>query len=92
MSGARKTPGERAARLLAYETRLAAVAVAVAGVLLIGCGLWVCTGRPPGHAQGDLAHAGLIDVAATALLALAFTAASEARRTALRALRRQASQ
>jgi hypothetical protein len=78
-------------RLLAYETRIAAVACTVACVLLAGCGSWVFAGRPPGPAQGGLAHAGLTDIAATALLALALAAACQARQTALRALRRQAS-
>jgi len=67
--------------LLAYETRLAAVACAVMGVFLGGCGYWVYVGRPPG-----LAHAGQIDVAAATLLALALAAAYQAQRTALHGL------
>jgi len=78
-------------RLLAYETRIAALACAVAGILVAGGGAWVFSGRPPGPAQGGLAHAGLTDSAATALLALALAAACRARETALRTLRRRAS-
>jgi hypothetical protein len=76
-------------RLLAYETRIAAAACAIMGVFLVGCGTWIYAGRPPGLAgpgQAD-AYAGLIDVAATVLLALALGAAYLAQRTALRTLR-----
>lgn len=82
---------ELSPRLLAYETRLAAVSCTVAGVALAGCACWVFAGRPPGPAQGDLAQAGLLDIAATGLLALAFAAACQARQTALRGLRREVS-
>lgn len=76
-------------RLLAYETRIAAVACVIMGVLLIGSGTWVYAGRPPGLTivgQVD-AYAGLIDLAATVLLALALATACLAQRTALRTLR-----
>ena len=76
---------ELSPRLLAYETRLAAVACAIMGVFLGGCGYWICTGRHPvGVAD---AYAGLLDVAATVCLALALAAAYQAQRTALRTLR-----
>jgi hypothetical protein len=76
---------ELSPRLLAYETRLAAVACAIMGVFLGGCGYWICTGRHPvGVAD---AYAGLLDVAATVCLALALAAAFQAQRTALRTLR-----
>jgi hypothetical protein len=76
-------------RLLAYETRIATVACAIMGVFLVGCGFWVYAGRPPGRAHAGQADAaaGLIDVAATAVLALALAAACQARRTAQRTLR-----
>lgn len=73
---------ELSPRVLAYETRLAALACAAMGVFLGGCGYWIYAGRIPG-----LAHAGLIDIAATALLALALAIACQAHRTALRGLR-----
>ena len=72
---------ELSPRLLAYETRLAATTCAVTGVFLGGCGYWVYVGRSPG-----LAHAGVIDIAAAVLLALALAAAYQAQRTALRGL------
>ena len=59
------------------------------GVLLTGSGPWVYAGRPPSLTiVGQVAaYAGLIDLAATVLLALALAAACQAQRTALRALR-----
>ena len=69
-------------RMLAYETRLAALACVAMGVFLGGCGYWVYAGRAPG-----LAHAGQIDIAATALLALALAVAYQAHRAALSGLR-----
>ena len=76
-------------RVLAYETRLAAVACGVMGVFLVCCGAWVYAGRSPGLTRAGQAgaYAGLIDLAATVLLALALAAACLAQRTALRTLR-----
>lgn len=72
-------------QLLAYETRLAAVACLVAGLFLVGCGSWVFRGR---HPVGVIdAYPGLIDIGATGCLALALAAAYQAQRTALRTLR-----
>jgi hypothetical protein len=76
---------ELSPRLLAYETRLAALACAIMGVFLGGCGYWIYAGR---HPVGVVdAHAGLMDIAATVCLALALAAAYQAQRTALRTLR-----
>ncbi len=72
---------ELSARLLAYETRLAAAACAVTAVFLGGCVYWLSVGRPAG-----LAHAGQIDLGAAVLLALALAAAFKAQRTAQRGL------
>ena len=69
-------------RLLAYETRVAGAACAVAAVFLACCAAWVYAGGTPGPA-----HAGLIDIAGTALLAVALAAACQARHTALRTMR-----
>lgn len=76
-------------RLLAYEARLAAVACAVMSLFLLGAGGWVWAGHPGGLAPTGVAdgHAGLIDVAATVLLALALAAAYSAQGTATRARR-----
>jgi hypothetical protein len=76
-------------RLLAYEVRLATAACVVMSVFLVGCGSWVWAGRPPGLAPAGVAdgHAGLIDLAATVLLALALAAAYRAQGTATRGLR-----
>jgi hypothetical protein len=76
-------------RLLTYETRIAAVACVIMAVLLIGSGTWVYAGRPPGlTVVGQVnAYAGLIDLAATVLLALGLATACLAQRTALRTLR-----
>jgi hypothetical protein len=64
-------------RLLAFETRLAIAACAVMAVFLAGCGCWVATGG-----QRNLFHAGLIDVAGIAVMALALGLARQAARTA----------
>jgi hypothetical protein len=71
-------------RLLAFEARLGALACAVMAVFLTGCGCWVADGgqRGPG-----LAHAGLIDVAGVAVMALALAVAGQAARTARVGLR-----
>jgi len=76
-------------RLLAYEVRLATAACVVMSVFLVGCGSWVWAGRPPGLAPAGVAdgHAGLIDLAATVLLALALAAAYRAQDTATRSQR-----
>jgi hypothetical protein len=55
------------------------------GVFLVGCGYWIYVGRA---AFGVLdAHAGLLDIATTAAVALALAAACQVQRTALRTLR-----
>jgi len=76
-------------RLLAYEVRLATAACVVMSVFLVGCGSWVWAGRPPGLAPAGVAdgHPGLIDLAATVLLALALAAAYRAQDTATRSQR-----
>ena len=79
------------ARVLSFETRLAAAACAVMMILLAGCSWWVATGgRPaaglPSGGQPGLFHAGLIDVAGVAVLALALAVAVQAARTARRGL------
>ena len=75
------------ARVLAFETRLAAAACAVMILLLAGCSCWVATGRPrPAGGQPGLFHAGLIDVAGIAVLAVALAVAVQAARTASRGL------
>ncbi|HEX4292257.1 MAG TPA: hypothetical protein VH021_25265 [Trebonia sp.] len=84
------------ARVLAFETRLAAVACTVMIVLLAGCSCWVATGGQPtggqpgggqpGGGQPSLFHAGLIDVAGIAVLSLALAIAVQAARTARRGL------
>ena len=76
---------ELSPRLLAYETRLAAMACAIMGVFLGGCGYWIYAGRRPVGVVD--AYAGLLDIAATVCLALALAAAFQAQRTALRTLR-----
>ena len=77
------------ARVLAFETRLAAAACAVMTILLAGCSCWVATGgrtaNSPAVATG-LFHAGLIDVAGIAVLAVALAVAVQAARTARRGL------
>ena len=64
-------------RVLAFETRLAVAACAVMAVFLAACCDWIATGG-----QRSLFHAGLIDVAGTAVLGLAFAVAVQAARTA----------
>jgi hypothetical protein len=74
------------ARVLAFETRLAAAACAVMILLLAGCSCWVATGGQPAGGQPGLFHAGLIDVAGIAVLAVALAVAVQAARTARRGL------
>jgi hypothetical protein len=68
-------------RLLAFEARLGTVACAAMAVFLAGCSCWVATGG-----QRSLFHAGLIDVAGVAIMALALGVAQQAARTARRGL------
>jgi hypothetical protein len=70
-------------RVLAFEARVATAACAVMAVLLVGLACWLATGGE----GAPLFHPGLIDVAATAALALALAAAITARATAMRGLR-----
>jgi hypothetical protein len=70
-------------RLLAFETRLGTVACAAMAVLLAGCSWWVATGG-----QRNLFHAGLIDVAGVAVMALALAVAQQAAHTARHGLGR----
>jgi hypothetical protein len=74
-------------RVLALETRLAAVACPVMVVILAGCGCWVATEGQSFDGQPSLFHAGLIDVVGIAVLALALAVAAQAARTASRSLR-----
>jgi hypothetical protein len=74
------------ARVLAFETRLAGAACAVILLLLAGCSCWVATGGQPAKGGSGLFHAGLIDVAGIAVLALALAVAVQAARTARRGL------
>ena len=69
-------------RLLAFEARLGMLACAVMAVFLAGCGCWVAAGG-----QRGLLHAGLIDVAGVAVMALALAVAGQAARTARSGLR-----
>ena len=69
-------------RLLGYETGLARLACVIMGIFAGGCGYWLSVGGAPG-----LAHSGLIDIAGTAVVALALAVALQAHRTALRGLR-----
>jgi hypothetical protein len=73
---------ELSPRLLGYETGLARLACVIMGVFVGGCGYWISIGGGPG-----LAHSGLIDMAGTAIVAVALGVALEARRTAMRGLR-----
>jgi hypothetical protein len=73
---------ELSPRLLGYETGLAWLCCAVMGIFLAGCGYWLSVGRQPG-----LVHAGLIDIAGTAVIALALAVAFRAHAAALRGLR-----
>jgi hypothetical protein len=68
-------------RLLAFEARLGTVACAAMALLLAGCSWWVATGG-----QRNLFHAGLIDVAGVAMMALALAVAQQAAHTARRGL------
>ncbi len=63
--------------LLTFEARLGTVACAAMAVFLAGCSCWVATGG-----QRSLFHAGLIDVAGVAMMALALGAAQQAARRA----------
>jgi len=79
------------ARVLAFETRLAAAACTVMIGFLAGCSCWVATGGQSAGAQRSggqpgLFHAGLIDVAGIAVLAVALATALQAARTARRGL------
>jgi len=64
-------------RLLAFEARLATAACAAMAVFLAGCSCWVATGG-----QRSVFHAGLIDVAGVAIMALALAVARQAACTA----------
>ncbi len=81
------------ARVLAFETRLAAAACAVMILLLAGCSCWVATGgrsadgeQAGGQRSAACFHAGLIDVVGIAVLAVALAVAVQAARTARRGL------
>jgi hypothetical protein len=72
--------------VLAFEARLATIACAVMAVIAGCCGCWVATGGQSAGQPG-LFHAGLVDVAGIAVLALALAVAVQAARTAGRSLR-----
>jgi hypothetical protein len=80
-------------RVLALEARLATLACGVMAVILVAAAIWVATNGPLGAAAGNgtstgaLFRAGLIDLAATGMLAVALAIAIQATRTANRALR-----
>lgn len=76
-------------RLLAFEVRLAAAACAVLPVVCMAAACWVTTsgGRHAGAGPGQPFHAGLIDLAGTAVLVLACPVAVRAVRLAHRELR-----
>jgi hypothetical protein len=65
-------------RALAIETRLAAVACVVMAIFFAGSCCWIATGG----GQPSLFHAGIIDVAASGVLAAALAVAWQAARTA----------
>jgi hypothetical protein len=69
-------------RLLGYETGLAWLACVIMGIFAGGCGYWLSIGGGPG-----LAHSGLIDIAGTAVVALALGVAFGAQAAAMRGLR-----
>ncbi|MGH3166909.1 MAG: hypothetical protein ACRDN0_13615 [Trebonia sp.] len=69
-------------KLLRFETRIAATACAVMAAFLAGCCCWVASGG-----QRNLFHAGLIDIAGIAVLALALLIAQHAARQAVAGLR-----
>jgi hypothetical protein len=73
-------------KVLRVETRLAAAACVIMATFLAACCCWVATGGAArGAADGPpgLFHAGLIDVAGLAVLALALGTAQQAARTAV---------
>jgi hypothetical protein len=74
-------------RVLAFETRLAAAACTAMVVLLAGCSCWVATEGQQTAGLPSPFHAGLIDVAGIAVLAVALAIAVQAARTARRGLR-----
>jgi hypothetical protein len=73
--------------ILKFETRLAAAACAVMVVFLAGCCCWVGTGEQGTGGPHSLFHAGLIDVAGVAVLALTLAAGQQAARKARLGLR-----
>jgi|ERR1700677_2562797 hypothetical protein len=73
-------------KILRFETRLAAVACVLMAMFLAACCCWVATGGAAAGRPG-LFHAGLVDVAGLAVLALAFGVAQQAARTAVTGLR-----
>jgi hypothetical protein len=78
-------------RVLAFEARLATLACGVMAVILVAAAVWVATNGPVGTGNSTGAptpfRAGLIDLAATGMLAFALAIALQATRTAKRALR-----
>jgi hypothetical protein len=69
------------AAVLRYEIRLGAAACATMVVFLSGCCAWLIDGGP---GPRNLFHAGAIDIAAAAVMAVAFAVAQQAVRQALR--------
>jgi hypothetical protein len=69
-------------KVLRFESRIAATACAIMAAFLAGCCCWVATGD-----QRSLFHAGLIDIAGIAVLALALLVAQHAARQARTGLR-----
>jgi hypothetical protein len=69
------------ASVLRYEIKLGAAACAAMVVFLSGCCAWLIDGGP---GPRNLFHAGAVDVAAAAVMAVAFAVAQQAVRQALR--------
>jgi hypothetical protein len=77
-------------KVLRVETRLAAAACVIMATFLAACCCWVATGgaaRRAADGPPGLFHAGLIDVAGLAVLALALGTAQQAARTAVTRLK-----
>jgi hypothetical protein len=70
---------ELSPRVLAFETRLGAMACSAMAVFLVGCCAWILDGGP---GPRNLFHAGAIDAAGAVVMAIAFAAAQQAARTA----------
>ncbi len=70
-----------------FEARLGSAACMAMTAFLAGCIAWLLTPGSAVPGQPDLFHAGLIDIAGAAVLALTLAVAAQASRMALRGLR-----